>query len=86
LGAEIRDVSHPSKKKCVESKVRPLPTNGWRLNYAKFEWLNELYRFTIEGGYDPLGLNHHDTLPFYSEHDSFLDHDIYGQSIFCNPP
>jgi len=35
---------------------------------------------------EPLGLNGHRNLPFYSEHNSLLDHDVSGQSIHCNPP
>jgi hypothetical protein len=26
------------------------------------------------------------SLPFYSEKNSFLSHDIAGQSVYCNPP
>jgi len=34
---------------------------------------------------DPLGLNGSRTSPFYSEQNSLLDHEVSGQSIFCNP-
>ena len=33
-----------------------------------------------------MGLNGHRNLPFYSEQNSLLDHDVSGQSINCNPP
>ena len=28
----------------------------------------------------------HGMLPFYSQRDSFLSHEVVGQSVFCNPP
>ena len=41
----------------------------------------------MEGCCDPLGLLHgHRNLPFYSEQNSLLDHDVSGQSIYCGPP
>ena len=33
-----------------------------------------------------MGLKGHRNLPFYSEQNSLLDHDVPGQSICCNPP
>ena len=33
-----------------------------------------------------MGLNGHRNLPFYSELNSLLDHDVSEQSIYCNPP
>ena len=40
----------------------------------------------MEGCCDPLGLNNLRNLPFFSEKNSLLDHDVSGQSIYCNPP
>ena len=30
-------------------------------------------------------LKDHGSLPFYSEKDSFMSHDVAGQSVYCNP-
>jgi hypothetical protein len=48
--------------------------------------LNALFSYNLEACCDPDGTNRHGSLPFYSEKDSFLSHDIAGQSVYCNPP
>ena len=40
----------------------------------------------LEAYCDPEGKNKHGLLPFYSENDSFLSHEVVGQFVFCNPP
>ena len=57
-----------------------------RLNDYEFDELNRTSSFTLEGCCDPLGINGHRNLPFYSEQNLLLDHDVSGQSIYCNPP
>ena len=74
------------KTRRLLNRKKNLPTNGWRLNDIEFEKLNSLYHFTVEGCCDPLGLNRHGKLPYYSELNSLLDNDVSGQSIYCNPP
>ncbi len=73
------------KRKLASRSKRP-PTDGWRLNDTKFDQLHTLYRFTMEGCCDVLGLNDHKNLPFYSEHNSLLEPDVSHQSFYCNPP
>ena len=63
-----------------------LHTNAWRFIDSEFNSLNALVSFTLEACCDPDGTNRHVSLPFYSEKDSFLFHDIAGQSVYCNPP
>ena len=72
-------------RKLLNRRKRPT-TDGWRLSDKEFDELNKMYSFTLEGCCDPLGLNDHRNLPFYPEHNSLLDHDVSGQSIYCNPP
>jgi len=73
-------------RKLLNLKKRP-STNGWILSSDKeFDELNIVYSFTLEGCCDPLGLNGHRNLPFYSEQNSLLDNDVSKQSIYCNPP
>jgi hypothetical protein len=72
-----------------KSKRRPkihLHTNAWRLIDSEFDFFNALFSFTLEAYCAPDGTNRHGSLPFYSEKDSFLSHDIAGQSVYCNPP
>ena len=62
-----------------KSKRRPnihLHTNPWRLIDSEFDSLNTLFFFTLEACRDPDGTNRHGSLPYYSEKDSFLSHDI----------
>ncbi len=54
------------KRKLTNRGKRP-PTDGWRLNDTKFNKLHAVYKFTVEGCCDTLGLNGHMKLPFYSE-------------------
>jgi hypothetical protein len=98
LGAVSEGSSHPLKNQDVGTKLkrqltrklnnrrkRP-PTDGWRLNDKEFNELHNRYSFTLEACCDPSGLNGHRNLPYYSEQNSLLDHDVSGQSIYCNPP
>jgi len=62
-----------------------LRTNAWRLLDSEFDSLNILFSFTLEACCDLDGFNRHGLLPFYSEKDSFLSHDIAGQFVYCNP-
>ena len=58
----------------------------WRLIDSEFDSLNPLFFFTLEAYCDPDESYRHGALPFYSEKDSFLSHDIVaGQSVYCNP-
>ncbi len=72
------------KRKLVSHSKRP-PTDGWRLYDKEFDQLHTLYRFTVEGCFGVFGLNGHMNLPFYSEHNSLLDHDVSHQSVYCKP-
>jgi hypothetical protein len=67
------------------SKTRLL-SNSWRLIDSEFDKLNLLFSFSIEACCDREGENMHGILPFYSEKDSFLAHEMVQQSVFCNPP
>ncbi len=73
------------KRILLSRSTRP-PTDGWRLNDTEFDELHSIYKFTMEGCCDSLGLNGHKGLPFYSKENSLLDHDVSGQSVYCNPP
>ena len=96
MGAEDSHVSVPTTLNSINSeppkrKSKCLPktylhTNAWRLIDSEFDILNALFSFTAKAFCDPDGTNRHDSLPFYSEKDSFLSHDIAGQSVYCNPP
>ena len=68
------------------SRKKNLPTNGWRLSDVEFEKLNIFYRTIVEGCCDTSRLNRHGTLPYYSEHNYLLDNDVFGKSIYYNPP
>jgi len=97
LGVVGETILHSGKS--VESRVkrgvtrtlasrseRP-PTYGWRVDDREFNKLHNLDKFIVEGCCDSLGLNGHTNLFFYSEHNSFLYHDVSsGHSIYCNPP
>ncbi len=85
------------KTRRLLNREKNLPTYGWRLSDIgkeelrrlsdiEFAKLNNLYNFTVEGCCDPSGLNRHCKLPYYSEHNSLLDNDVSGESIYCNPP
>jgi hypothetical protein len=84
------DVGHKLKR-IVKRKLmnrRKIPTtDGWGLSDNEFDELNRISSFTLEDCCDPLGLNGHRNLPFYSEQNSLSDHGVSGQSIYyCNPP
>ena len=66
-------------------RKRPI-TDGWRLSDTEFDESNTIYNFTLEGCCDPLGLNGHRNLPFYSKQNSLSDHDVSKQSIYCKSP
>jgi hypothetical protein len=83
------DVGHKLKRivtrNLLNRRKRPA-TDGWRLSDKEFDELNIIYSFTLESCCDPLGLNGHRKLTLYSEYNSLLDHDVLGQSIYCNSP
>ena len=93
MGAVDPQVSVPTTVNSINSeppvqkpKRRPnihLHTNAWRLVDSESEFL---FSFTLEACCDPNGSYRHGALPCYSEKDSFLSHDIAGQSVYCNPP
>jgi hypothetical protein len=62
-----------------------LHTNAWRLIESEFHFLNAIISFTLKAWCDPNGSNPHGSLPFYSEKDSFMSHNITVQSLYCNP-
>jgi hypothetical protein len=76
----------PSVRKSKRLPKTHLHTNAWRLIDSKFDSLNAIFSFTLEACCDAEGSNRHHSLPFYSEKDLFLSHDIAGQSVYCNPP
>jgi len=98
LGAVSKESPHPLKERDVGHKFKRIVTRkflnrrkgpttyGWRPIDKEFDELNRVYSLTLEGCCDPLGLNGHRNLPFNSEQNSLLDHDVSGQSIYCNPP
>jgi hypothetical protein len=71
-------------RKLLNRRKRP-PIDCWRLNDKEIDELNKVCSFTLEGCCDPLGLNGHRNLPFYSEQNYLLNDDVSGQSIYCNP-
>jgi hypothetical protein len=48
--------------------------------------VNALFSFNLEAFCDPYGFNRHCLLHFHFTKDSFLNHDIAGQYVHCNPP
>ena len=91
LGAASKEVPHSRKNvgsrvkrniKCnLLSHNKKPPTVGWRLNDKAFFELHSIYKFLVEGCCNSLGLNGHKVLPFYSEHNSVLDHNVSEQSV-----
>ena len=75
-----------SVRKSKRLSMTHLHTNAWRLIDSEFDTLNVLFSFTLEACCHPNGSNRHGSLPFYSEKDSVLSHDIEGQFMYCNPP
>jgi hypothetical protein len=71
----------PNVQKSKRLPKTYLHTNAWRLIDSEFDTLNALFSFTVEACLDPDGTNRHGFLPFYSEKDSFMSHDIAGQSV-----
>jgi hypothetical protein len=78
--------SEPPLRKSKRLSKTHLHTNAWRLFNSEFDTLNAFFSFTSEACCDPYGFNRYGSLLFYSEKDSFLSHDIAGQSVYCNPP
>ena len=78
--------SEPQVRKSRRLSKKHLHTNAWRLIDSEFDSLNSLFSFTLEACCDPDGSNRHGALPFYSENDSLLSHDIAGQYVYCSPP
>ena len=75
-----------SSKRAKRTLKTNLTSNAWRLIDSEYDKLNVLFSFSLEACCDPKGENRHGMLPFYSEEDSFLLHEVVGQSVFCNPP
>jgi len=73
------------KRKLLSRSKKP-PTDGWRSNDKEFDELHNIYKFTVEGCCDSLGLYGHKVLPFYFEQNFLLDHNVSGQSVYFNPP
>jgi hypothetical protein len=63
------------KRKLLSRSKRPT-SDGWRLNDKEFDELHNIYKFTVKGCCDSLGLNGHGGLPFYSKRNSLLSHDV----------
>jgi hypothetical protein len=84
-----RDVGHELKRivtrKLLNRRKRPT-IDGWRLSDKEYGELIRVYIFTLEGYCDPLNLNGHRNLPFYSEQNFLLGHDVSGQSNYDSPP
>ena len=84
-----RDARHKLSRivtrKLLNRRKRPT-INCWRLNDKEFDELDRTYSFTLEDCCEPLGLNGHHNLLFYSEQHFVLDLDFSGQTIYCNPP
>ena len=77
--------SEPHVRKSKRIPKTHLHANAWRLIDSEFDSLNAIFTFTLEACCDLEGSNRHVSLPFYSEKDLFLSHDIAGQSVYCNP-
>ena len=79
--------SEPHVPKAKKTLLKTyLHTNARRLIDSEFDSSNAIFSFTLEACCDPDGSNRHGLLPFYSEKDYFLSHDIAGQFVYCNPP
>ena len=77
-----RGTSRPKKVKATEDNAI-----AWRLVDDEFDRLHKEFNFTVEACCDPQGLNGHASLPYYySTHNSFLDNDVSGHTIFLNAP
>ncbi len=63
------------KRKLASRSERPT-SDGWRLNDTEFDQIHNLYKFTVEGCCDVFCLNSNNNLPFNSEQNSLLDHDV----------
>ena len=70
-------VKRKVKRKLLNRSKRPT-TDGWRLNDKESDELHNIYKFTVEGCCDSLGLNGHRGLSFYSKDNSSLSHDVTG--------
>ena len=81
-----QSVINCSSKRLKRASKTNLLSNAWRLIDSEFDKLYVLFSFSIEACYDSEGRNKHGMLPFNSENDSFLSHEVVGQSVLCNPP
>jgi hypothetical protein len=77
-----QSVINGSFKRPKRASKTNLLSNAWRLIDSQFDKLNFLFSISIEACCDPEGKNKHGMLPFYSERDSFLSHEVVGQSVF----
>jgi len=75
-----------SIKRSKRASKTNLLSDVCRLIYSIFDKLNVLFPFSLVACCDPEGKIKHGMLPFYSEKNSFLSHEVARQSVFCNPP
>jgi hypothetical protein len=71
------------------SRSKKPPSDEWRLNDKEFDDLHNFYKISVEGccvTCEFWGFNGHKGLPFYFEQNSLMDHNVSGQSVYCNPP
>ena len=59
----------------------------WMFDRSEFNRLSAQYGpFTVDAAADVNGNNAHVTTRYYSANDSFLNADVSGQNVWCNPP
>ena len=76
------------KAQKLKSKPSPKDTSDWMLNRSEFlKWQRELgVTFSVDACCDPDGFNSHVPTRFYSKDKSFLQADVSGETVWCNPP
>ncbi len=74
MNIQSRVKRNVKRKLLIRSKKSP--TDGWRLNDKEFDDLHIIYKFTFDGCCDSLGLHGHKGLPFYSDQNYLLDHNV----------
>lgn len=70
-------------------KLRPLAADksDWMLDRTEFSRLNAQYGpFTVDAACDTNGYNSHVSGNYFSSANSFLNNDVSGQAVWCNPP